>query len=127
MELENTYISCGVDQLYGLRETKPKIILEEMAQDIVNPTWGELRNPPAFVIFSDAAKFGNGRRLAKYITDHKLGKVYATQPKLNLNSKNKIQVWTWSVDFPAVLKHTGVKPEEEADLERDEDGNPIYW
>lgn len=108
MDLEASSISCGVDQLFGL-EHSPKTIVQDLAQEIVDhQEWYEDR-PPAFLVFSDAVNFKNGRKLASYIKKNNLGALYGTQPKTNNNSGNKIQVWTWSVDWPAVIKLAGVK------------------
>lgn len=113
MELDSTHISCGVDQLHDLGYA-PQSILASFAEQVLEP-WRRNGTPPAFVLFSDAVTLGNGTKLAAYLRKHKLGTVYTTQPKMNKNSGNKIQVWTWSPDMEAVYKHTGVKPEEEDD------------
>ena len=103
--VDNSSISCGVLQLYGL-SASPKTSVYELAWDIVEElNWKSL---PAFVIFSDNTDRDRGRKLAAYINSHKLGKVYATQPKLNDSSGFKIQVWTWSIDWPAIVRSTKV-------------------
>lgn len=47
-------------------------------------------------IFSDADKFGNGKKLYTYIKKNKLGKVVSTGPVKNPESGNIIRTWLWT-------------------------------
>lgn len=56
----------------------------------------------AFVMFSDAVKYGNGEAFAKIIRDNNLGGITETPEVTNPNSGNKIKVYLWEVDYKAL-------------------------
>lgn len=56
---------------------------------------------PAMYVFSDAVRYGNGARLAKFITDNKLGKVIESDECMNHNSGHSIKTWIWQVNKEA--------------------------
>lgn len=84
---------CGLDEIEDLGEG-PEQTLLDVCEDKYGQ-WG-MDSKQAFLLFSDAVKYGNGPRLAKYITDNNLGVVYATtRARMNPNSGNNIKVWVW--------------------------------
>lgn len=96
--IDGSEISCGVDQLSNL--TTPEEAVRAVALD---DNWDRRDDArAAFVLFSDTARRGKGRRLAAYIKKNKLGTITATAQKINRNSGNKIQVWVWSIDYKAL-------------------------
>jgi hypothetical protein len=128
--LEDTEISCGVRQLHGLcRDTNRYRAEDKIApKDVILEAFGaesetdeidwrdssltEFSDVPTtiteinfgIIIFSDSARRGNGKDLAKYITANKLGTVIPSEEVMNPNTKRKIQMWIWQLDRSAIIK-----------------------
>lgn len=85
----------------------------ELVQIVKNAYRGEFfgRDRP-FIIFTDNhhnpfnEKGNAGQNLLEYILAHKLGQVFRTGRHLNGNSGNEIELFTWVVNWPALLDHT---------------------
>lgn len=89
--LDDTQISCGIDQLWDLC-SDPEVTLET-GFDYVEPL-----DLPAMIIFSDTVSSGRGAKLAEYIVAQGLGSVLASKICLNPNSGNRIRMWIWHVN-----------------------------
>lgn len=72
---------------------------------------------PAMFVFSDAIKYLNGERLAKFIQDKNLGKVIESDACLNHNSGNPIKTWIWQVDKEATRNFVSTNMTKFADSE----------
>ena len=93
-EMDESNISCGVYQLYGIN----KVSNEEILDDVGEYLFGEERygsdkaQQPAFIVFSNT-----DRKFADYLAKKKLGKVTVRGPLVNPNSKNKIYMCVWEL------------------------------
>ena len=60
-----------------------------------------------FVMFSDTdrTKFKYGEALAKALKTNRLGKVTTTGAAVNERTGNKVKVWIWTVNKPALRKY----------------------
>lgn len=121
-ELTDTEISCGLRQLSGLcsdsgrydptdRIPPKDVIVQAFEEELFG--FGAFRNGGTLkpseitfgaVLFSDSVRRGNGRRLAAYITKNNLGEVVEGKVFSNPNTRRNIQVWTWYLDRPALVK-----------------------
>lgn len=131
-ELEETSISCGVRQLYGVRDKEPKEVLYEALKD-VRP-WGvdwQLNNMRfGIILFSDKvarprgakySKFG-GVKFAEFVIENKLGKIISSDIITNPNTSNKIQVWVWQLNRPALIKWYNNAAKEQIEFDYATDG-----
>lgn len=110
--IDETQISCGVHQLYEIGRDTPKQSVAAAKEDFFyeSDDWGseaKLKKSCAFYIFSDTVSSGAGLKLAKYIRDNRLGTVQISRAKVNPNSGNTIQVFTWKVNDRALQRWTG--------------------
>lgn len=120
---------CGVREIHGIqnyhtlqRWNKDGRVYDKrecfrvMPEDIVTKviashgTQNEGRARP-FYIFIDNFDYGiekkrkaAGQELLEYIVEHKLGKVFRTGKEMNENSGNKIECFTWVIDWAKLLK-----------------------
>lgn len=122
---------CGVKEIHGIqgfhqlilrnRDGSVKTIesfriapgdVVQAVQTWYSKKWQERTRP--FLIFTEnhvGYKRGEkvaGQVLAEYILKHKLGKVFRTGKDYNGNSNNRIELFTWNVDYGALLKHKPV-------------------
>lgn len=108
MNIEDSMVSCGVHEIYGLKKS-PRQNIKDFAQqhwDSYEQEWWEF---VPFVIFSDTVKSGSGQKLADFITSNDLGIVRTLRARTNPNSGNKIKVWLWSVNIPEVKTYANKK------------------
>jgi hypothetical protein len=100
--VDDSCISCGVDQLYGLNDPDPKEIIRNVV------TSYELQGilTCSILLFSDNEEKGNGKRLAKFIRDNKLGRLIESRlvPNRNMNGTTKIRCWMWHLPSLRKLK-----------------------
>jgi hypothetical protein len=106
-EIDDSGVSCGVMMLPEVATISDHEFIEsvnyrpEKGFDPFNvKAWDIDYNDAPFqkgysYIFSDAVKFGNGRRIAALIKKHKLGTLVKTRAATNPNSGNKIETWIW--------------------------------
>jgi hypothetical protein len=89
-DITSADISCGIDQLVGLNGDEKDII-----KDIVEYyEWEGFH--ASMLLFSDNEEYGNGIRLAKFITKNKLGHLIKSRRVKNRNHpENTIQAWIW--------------------------------
>ena len=88
-------ISCGVYQLYSLSDGAAAAVKSYKS-------YARSLEGKAFVIFSDSEYHGNGKALAKYIREKKLGRVAGSKPRVNPNTGRLIRVWVWAPDHEAL-------------------------
>lgn len=116
----NSNISCGVGQLHGFSRFKtPREFIYDAFIEIDSYSGeadGEADQDTPFFIFSDVItyrynneeqrrdKLLTGQRFATWLKRRNLGTVIASSPKINPNSGNKIRVWVWEVNKPALIK-----------------------
>lgn len=86
---------CGVHEIDNLEgegnaERSMRIVCEDY--------FGE-DNHCAFYTFTDVMEYKNGTAFAKYIKDHKLGRVVKSHTRRNPNSGNRISIWIWEPHF----------------------------
>jgi hypothetical protein len=122
LDTRRTPISCGAQVLFNLDAINKKA-LESLLQpeykrwqDRVRPGGDGRPNDPYIrdyiteqrakgvydnkiypgetVVFSDADRYGNGKKLLQYIKRHKLGEVVSLST-INPNTKNKITTYLW--------------------------------
>lgn len=98
--IDESAISCGVEQLYNLTSPHDAVIVVQNNLDWFEDEEGE--SPFAFLVFSDTVRRGRGSALAKYIKSRGLGTVNASRPKKNPQTGNMIQVWIWSVNWAKI-------------------------
>lgn len=98
MHVRDSYISCGVWQLYGLqlqdRHHAPDTIKAALARAFLDDEGPP--KPGQVIIFSDADVIGNGLRVAEYITTEGLGTL-SVHKSTNPNTGNAITTWLWTV------------------------------
>lgn len=107
---------CGIYEINNLvdKDISPATVLVKVVDEL-------LREYP-MVIFHDATKFGNGKRLCTFIRGKKLGKVHASDKKMNPNSQNEIQMWIWYPNWDKLRTFLDEKVEiKESRYEDDED------
>lgn len=114
--MSETYISCGVKQLYDVGINTPREAIEEVYYAFENGEDYDYKKF-SFIIFSDNVSIENewnagGERLARTIKRNKLGKIFPSSIRQNANyvsaglgDKHRIKVWTWSYDHSAVKKY----------------------
>lgn len=67
----------------------------------------------AMIIFSDNVDNGNGESLARFIEKKNLGQITESGQCVNPNSRNTIQAWIWTINWPNLLAFTnGRQPKE---------------
>lgn len=93
---------CGVQFIDSIQDETPKetllAVCAKKYEDGENE-WGDYSDPweQAFLVFTDNVSDSDyGNKLAKYITEHKLGGVKATRQRRNPNTTNMIKVWVWT-------------------------------
>lgn len=113
---------CGVKELHGLQDvhrlSRDRGTLEVQTfrvtpEDIVarlqfywTERWHERERP--FIIFTDnhfdyeKGEPFQGQRLTEFILEHNLGTVIRTGKHFNYNSGNKVECFTWVVNWPKV-------------------------
>ncbi len=103
--LSDSQLSCGIRELIGFEEfkTAKQMLLEGLLEDEYlkaldnNITF-------RFIIFSDNEHKGlSGASFARFVRRNHLGPVTASNLRVNPNSDNKIRVWIWELDIPAVM------------------------
>lgn len=107
MVIDETYISCGVDQLFDLQHLTKRNIKSEMVniiQDYIDPYENEALKSPAFLIFSDVVN-RKGEFLYNYIKKNDLGNIVKSASAINQNSKNRIVVYLWRVNWKNLKRH----------------------
>ncbi len=115
---EDSAVSCGVHQAYGLERSTPQKLTMALADSYFQEcndwkcdeygTYGEgvacrHRNEAincAHFIFSDVMRnnTGNGARLAAFLTKLDIGTVVESPTSRNPNSGNRIRVWIFTPD-----------------------------
>lgn len=92
---------CGIGELYDIHSVKPDVIVEELESHLRS-----FRDLP-LIIFSDTNRKSNcgGNALAKYIVEKKLGTVVKSDIKVNPNTRRKIAMWIWTVDYKKLRKY----------------------
>lgn len=139
-ELDNVSISCGIRQLSGLccesghynpqdRIPPKDVILESFRNELYSWDYDKKTFKASdmrfgIVIFSDSARRGNGKRLAKYIEEQGLGTVEASKIINNPNTRRNIQMWTWYLDRTALAKWL---TENSKDEEKYELGSTLHY
>lgn len=103
MNVYTSHISCGVVQVAGLEAyTRVGPDLDGLLRVLGGP------NAPycCTVVFSDADRYNNGRRLAKSIrTALQGGHGLAVRKGINPNSGNAIRTWVWSPNWADVAAY----------------------
>lgn len=89
MTLLNKLSCCGVSEIDGLQS--PVKTLKDVCDEYFISEVGR-----TYVIFTDVFYSTKGERLVKYIKLNKLGVIYGTKYKTNINSGNMIKLWVWS-------------------------------
>lgn len=82
---------CGLHEIYNIQRVSADVILLDNEFD---------DDSCAFYLFTDTggSKRSSGGKLAKFITENKLGIVTASPTKRNPNSQNMLTVWVWAVN-----------------------------
>jgi hypothetical protein len=118
--IEEAIISCGVDQLYNLMGAPKEIIKDVVATYAEGYTC-------SILLFSDNEAKGNGKRLAKFIRDNKLGRLIESRlvPNRNMSGTTKIRCWMWHLPPLAKLKKAcGWTREDTREIH---DNGNTYW
>ena len=89
---------CGVRELYSLGGQSIDII-HQVAHAIQNQNLNA-----AYYWFADREGTPNGKRLARYIVNHSLGKLTEMPPVPNPQSKCNLIFWLWQIDQKAIIK-----------------------
>lgn len=101
-DIEYSSLSCGTRILSAIENLDETI--QAMAQEHVYDGPSKY----AFVVFSDRVR-GPGTRLAAQLRKARLGKVTSTEVATNPNTRHRIQVHVWQVDWrkvkPMMRKH----------------------
>ena len=96
--IEDSDISCGVKQLFGLN-ARPEVIIRQVFRAIGGyHRWAHL-------VFSDVVCShgrSGGSKLAAFIEEHKLGDIVMSKCKTNPNTGRLIAVWVWTSDRDAI-------------------------
>lgn len=104
-----TYLNDTIDGGRGECEFQPLVeVLVQVKSLMVRA--GASR--PFWIFTDNDEKTHRGRDFAKFITDRKLGTVWASERTYNHNSAQKVQCFVWTVDHKAVAAWT---PEKEND------------
>lgn len=96
----NRLMCCAITELDGIQDNwgrfSPKRFLKSASTSY---SFTEA----AYYVFSTAGRqYTRGEKLAKYITDEKLGKVLKVgEPMPNPNTGRKVTMWVWIVDQEA--------------------------
>lgn len=117
--LDDVEISCGIRQLHGLCANSNRFDPNDKIppKDVLIRAFVDGGNDPfanglpikaseikfGIVIFSDSSRRGNGKRLADFIEEQKLGTVDASKVVQNPNTRRNIQMWTWYLDREALV------------------------
>lgn len=101
ISIENSSISCGIDELDGIEDTDLKDTLAAAAEggwywetEYYHST-RSLKRSVAFFIFSDVTDSTNLKALVKFIKKKKLGKLIKSDVKTNPNTTNQIVMYIW--------------------------------
>lgn len=96
---------CGVKEITGLagHKSAPDAMRAYCKRPFSHDT---AFAPPscAFTLFTAPQPYKYGHVFAAFILKNKLGDVQEIGPTLNPNSGNRLQVWVWTVDRPALEK-----------------------
>lgn len=85
---------CGVAEIVHIGETSSvELILDAVGED----RYEDDGQNGAFYFFTDIGRARRGHDLAKYIRDHKLGKVSRSEAKRNPNTGNRVIIFTWAL------------------------------
>lgn len=86
---------CGVNEIENIANNinnPEQTIIDVCAETYQNGKRG------AFLIFTDNKQRTAGKKLAIYITKNKLGTVIKSPISINPNSKNKLQIFIWTIN-----------------------------
>lgn len=99
VDLCESRISCGVNEIYGLQHPRGAI------EDFLYSIYREVieGNAPAFYIFSDKVS-GNGKNIVETLLNMDCGTIYETDWKKNPNTGNYIKVWVWGINRAKFLR-----------------------
>lgn len=118
LEIHYTDVSCGARQLSGVNESDLDAFkLLVAGKDMSYAGDDESFKRGYTYIFSDNFT-GNGKKIAALIKKHKLGAIQATGWKINPNSRNRINIWTWRYNgkVPAAWKKLKGPDEDNSDI-----------
>lgn len=89
----------AICELYGLSyaHQNPEPFIKSIA-DLLS------LNLVQIILFSDNEEYTNGKAIAKYIRDNKLGTLKETTPEKSLNTGSIINTWMWYIDKKALAK-----------------------
>lgn len=99
MQIKPSAGCCGLYEIYDLAPLSANTLIEFI--ELYEDEYAQ-RGRLAFAFFSDNNVSGRGFRLSKYITRKKLGKIVATEERLNTKSNNNLTCWMWSIDWEAL-------------------------
>ena len=107
-KFDKSMISCGVLEAHHLPAQSAQKTLFQIANHLyhkANP------RPAAYVIFSDVVEANDGRGLllAAYIKEREaiLGRLWASEARINPKTGNKINLWVLTVDHEGFRKWYG--------------------
>lgn len=102
MEINDQLDCCGLREMSGIYYGTPQSTIMEFADNSYQDYDLISRYENAnfrHVIFSQAgSKATYGRKLAAFITKHRLGTVVSSLTKVNPNTGNPLKVWIWTVN-----------------------------
>lgn len=103
MQLQNSHISCGVQQVYSLEAYGPGE--RPHLYDLLMVLSGSAAPYFGMVVFSDADVNGNGEALATEITDTFGTTGLVSASCVNPNSGNAITTWIWAPNWRTVSEY----------------------
>lgn len=106
---------CGLFELCGIQSTTPKEAVLAVCRN-----WFDDDEQGAYILFT-TVEGSNGRKLAQYIRDNKLGEVNKQRPAVNANTGNMLTFWVWRVDKRVLESFWKKNKPKDEDDEYDED------
>lgn len=93
---------CGINEIVNIYENRhnPQRTIQTVCKEMY-----ENEEKQAFLIFSDIDRKIAGKKLSKFITKNKLGKITSSPIRTNPNSHNSLQMWIWAINKSNLKKY----------------------
>jgi hypothetical protein len=115
---------CGVNEITSLGDFRnSKDALQEVCRDMY---WYE--GNCAFITFTQAGsgtRYGNN--LKRYIESNKLGDVTVSPSKVNPNTGNRVRMFVWAINRPALDRWAYKNGVDRENSEDNDDYDPYNW
>jgi hypothetical protein len=95
IEINDELDCCGINEIRSIGDNKNNP--EQTIIDICSETYTSGKKG-AFLMFTDINKKIAAKNLSKYILKNKLGTITKSPTSINPNSKNRLQVFIWTIN-----------------------------